>query len=221
MPTTSSPTCERRWRCDAGTRGSGGVPACASVPTALTFPVMRVQLWECKAIRLAVVAAGLGVMGSASRLMAQEPPLPSWDRAVRADAGLIRPVGRFIWTNLGYGPCPVSLALPDSVTLVGRSAGAADSIGAVARLDAENSEQWTGVSLPRDPAWRSSVRVVSARCRDNRAVQLIVQQGAAYAVVFAEHPSALGAEGFLRAAPSAGLGPLGWRTTPAGITIGR
>lgn len=173
-------------------------------------------------LRGAVVASVASVaVGGAWSLAAQEPPLPAWDRAVRADVGLVRPVGRFIWSNLGYAPCPTSLVLPDSVTLVGRSAGAADSIGAVARLDAENSEQWYGVSLPKDPNWRSAVRVMSARCRDGRAVQLIVQQGPAYAVVFAEHPSALGPDGFLRAAPSAQLAPLSWRTTAAGTTIGR
>jgi hypothetical protein len=168
--------------------------------------------------RVAMAVASLLVPAIAA---AQEPPLPAWDAVVGSSTDLVRPQGRFIWAHLGYGPCASTLQLPDSVTLVGKSAGAADSIGAVAKIDAENAEQWYGVALPRRADWQQPVRVVGARCRDRRVTQLIVQQGSAYAVVFAEHPAALGVDGFLRAKPSAGLAPLSWRTTAAGTTVAR
>lgn len=148
-----------------------------------------------------------------------QAPLPPWDAAVRDGAASVRPVGTYIGTNLGYAPCPSSLTVPDSVVLVGLAAGAADSVGAVVRRDAEDAEQWFGVALPRDPAWRMPMRVLSARCRQGRVAQLFVQRGAAYAVVFAEHPSAVGPSGFLRAAARLGAGPLSWRTTPQGTTL--
>lgn len=171
------------------------------------------------AVRRALVAASVLLVPSFAA--AQEPPLPAWDAVVGASTGLVRPQGRLIWAHLGYGPCASSLQLPDSVTLVGKSAGVADSIGAVAKLDAEDAEQWYGVALPRRADWQQPLRVVGARCRDRRVAQLIVQQGSAYAVVFAEHPAALGDDGFLRAKPSAGLAPLSWRTTTAGTTVAR
>jgi hypothetical protein len=46
-----------------------------------------------------------------------------------------------------------------------------------------------------------------------------VQQGSVFAVVFADHPAALGPSGFLRAAPSRGLAALNWRRTAAGTTL--
>lgn len=163
----------------------------------------------------ALGAAALGLPGA----VRAQPPLPTWDVAVRDGAASVRPVGTFIGSNLGYGSCPAAMALPDSVTIAGAAGGATDSIGAVARRDAEDAEQWFGVTLPRDAAWRMPMRVLGARCRQGRVAQLIVQRGTAYAVVFAEHPQALGATGFLRAAPRLGAGPLAWRTTPAGTTV--
>lgn len=163
----------------------------------------------------ALGAAALGLPGT----VRAQPPQPAWDAAVRDGAASVRPAGTFIGTNLGYAACPSALVLPDSVTLVGAASGAADSIGAIATRDAEGAEQWSGVTLPRDPAWRMPMRVLGARCRQGRVAQLIVQRGTAYAVVFAEHPQAVGASGFLRGAPRTGAAPLAWRTTAAGTTI--
>jgi hypothetical protein len=141
--------------------------------------------------------------------------LTNWDVAVVASSENVRPSGKLVGTNLGYGACGAGVTVPDSVTIVGLASGAVHA-GATARLDAEGSEQWTDLSLPTDPSFAMPMRVIGVRCKDGKPAQLFVQRGAAYAIAYVDHPSALGTDGFVRARRGGANLPLQWTPRGAG-----